>query len=54
MDPGIIYALMVVMAVSLCLSAVATGAGPTRKCPQCDSRVPITSRKCRGCRYTFS
>jgi hypothetical protein len=53
-DPLIIYILMFVMAVSLCLSAVITGTGPTRKCPQCDRRVPITARKCRGCLYRFT
>ena len=53
MDPTFIYVSVVLIALSICASAIGAGRGPTRSCPQCGGRVAITARLCRACRYRF-
>jgi hypothetical protein len=53
MDPTLIYASVVAVAMSICTSAFFAHRGPTRLCPECGDRVSIGSRLCRHCRYKF-
>ena len=52
-DPTLIYVSIVFIAVSICAMALTVGRGPTRSCPECRSRVAISSRRCRHCKYRF-
>jgi hypothetical protein len=53
MDPFLLYAGFVVIALAILAAAMAFSPPARRRCPGCDEHVSISARRCR-CGYSFA
>jgi predicted amidophosphoribosyltransferase len=52
-NPLLIYVGAVLVIGVFCIGAVFVYHGPSRVCPRCDTRVPLSARACKWCGYRF-
>jgi predicted amidophosphoribosyltransferase len=53
-SPTVIYALMVLLGVTVGILALVFHSDPERSCPRCGNKVSMSARVCRSCRYRMS
>jgi predicted amidophosphoribosyltransferase len=53
-NPTAIYALLVLLAMSVGVMALLFHRDPERSCPRCGNKVSMSARVCRSCRYRMS
>jgi len=53
-SPTMIYALLVLLAMTVGVMALLFHSDPERACPRCGNKVSQSARTCRSCRYRIS
>jgi hypothetical protein len=54
MNPLFIYMGAIGLLLAILIAVAIIQIRPTRPCPQCDTRVDMTQRRCKFCGYDFS
>ena len=54
MSPTVIYALLVLLAMTVGVMALLFHREPQRACPRCGNAVSMSARACRACQYRMS